>query len=179
MKKFTIPAILVLLVCTLLLFWMLQSFGKTRRAADDLIAAQNEARQAHQQLIFAQHAAAAAKDSGAEADRFLETWMAELQAEDNIEQVFGHLDNLAVDDLLSPSGKNFTVNKNYFFNGHHITVQNVNITVAGDYPRTLNWLGAVEHTFPLARVEQISYTTNATSLALAVQFVFPRKFDSE
>jgi hypothetical protein len=37
----------------------------------------------------------------------------------------------------------------------------------------------VENGFPLARVEQISYTTNGNSLALAVQFVFPRKFDTE
>jgi hypothetical protein len=105
--------------------------------------------------------------------------MAELHAEENVEQVFGRLDTLAVNNLLSPSGKNFTLNKNYLFNGRHTSVQNVNITVAGDFPRTLNWLGAVESAFPLARVEQISYTTNASSLSLAVQFVFPRKFEPD
>ena len=57
-------------------------------------------------------------------------------------------------------------------------MQDVNISVSGDFYRTLNWLGAVESAFPLARVEQISYTNNGSSLSLAVQFVFPRKFDA-
>lgn len=179
MKSYTIPAIAVLAMSALLLFVMLQSFGRTRRADADLAAAQGEAMLARQQMEVVQRAAAAARQDSVQADRFLETWSAEFRAEENIEQVFGRLDTLAVNNLLSPSGKNFTLNKNYFFNGRHTSVQNVNITVAGDYPRTLNWLGAVEGTFPLARVEQISYTTNANSLALAVQFVFPRRFDSE
>jgi len=179
MKNYTIPAFVVLSLSALLLFVMAQSFGRTHRAAGDLAAAESEAKLARRDLEVVQQAAAAAKENSAQADRFLETWTAEFQAEENIEQVFGRLDTLAVNDLLSPSGKNFTLNKNYFFNGRHTPVQSVNITVAGDFARTLNWLGAVESTFPLARIEQISYTTNASSLALAIQFVFPRKFNSE
>jgi hypothetical protein len=101
-----------------------------------------------------------------------------LEADGNIEQIFGQLDTLAVNNLLSPSGKNFALKTNYFFNGRQLTVQNVNISVTGDFYRTLNWLGAVENAFPLARVEQVSYTNNGNSLALAVQLVFPRKFES-
>jgi hypothetical protein len=179
MKKYTLPAIVVLLASALLIFGMLQSFGRTQRSAADLMAAQSEITLAQQQLNSVQRRAAAAKGSSAQAEQFLATWTAEQNNESNIELVFGRLDTLAVNDLLSPSGKNFTLNKNYFFNGRHLPVQNVNITVAGDFPRTLNWLGAAESAFPLARVEQISYTTNANSLALAVQFVFPQKFDSE
>ncbi len=179
MKNYTIAAILVLMVSALFLFQMLQSFSRAGRAAKDLAVSQDEATVARQQLETVQRAATTAKQNGVQSDRFMETWTAELQAEENIEQVFGRLDTLAVNNLLSPSGKNFTLNKNYFFNGRHTSVQNVNITVAGDFPRTLNWLGAVESAFPLARVEQISYTTNTSSLALAVQFVFPRKFDPE
>jgi len=110
------------------------------------------------------------------ADRFLGRWKAEMEAEANIEQVFGRLDTLAVNNLLSPSRKNFNLNKNYFFNGRHLPVQNVNITVAGDYARTLNWLGLVESAFPLARVELISYTNSGNSLSLNSQFVFPQSF---
>jgi hypothetical protein len=179
MKNYSIAAILVLLVSALFLFQMLQSFGRASRAANNLATAQDEASLARQQLEAVQRAATAAKENSVQSDRFMETWTAELQAEENIEQVFGRLDTLAVDNLLSPSGKNFTLNKNYFFNGRHTSVQNVNITVAGEFPRTLNWLGAVESAFPLARVEQISYTTNTSSLSVGVQFVFPRKFDPE
>ena len=134
---------------------------------------------ARAELAATTQAARSATAKSAAADRFLDLWKPEIAADSNIEQIFGRLDTLAVNNLLSPSGKNFTLNKNYFFNGRHTPVQNVNITVAGDFPRTLNWLGAVENTFPLARVEQISYTTNANTLALAVLFVFPQKFDSE
>ena len=179
MKSYTIPSIAVLLASALLLLGMLQSFGRASKAGADRDNAQDEAKVARRQVELVQKAAAAARSNGVQADRFLATWAGELQADDNIEQVCGRLDTLAVNNLLSPSGKNFTLNKNYFFNGRHVPVQNVNITVAGDYVRTLNWLGAVEGAIPLARVEQISYSTTGNSLALAVQFVCPRKFDSE
>jgi hypothetical protein len=179
MKNYSLPAILVLILSALFLFVMLQSFGRASRANRDLADAQEKAVFSRQQLEAVQRAAADAKQNSLQADKFLETWTTELKAEENVEEVFGRLDTLAVNNLLSPSGKNFTLNKNYLFNGRHTSVQNVNITVAGDFPRTLNWLGAVESAFPLARVEQISYTTNASSLSLAVQFVFPRKFEPE
>jgi hypothetical protein len=179
MKHYTVPAFVLMFVSALCLFLTLQSFGRARRAAADLAAAHSAAAVAHRELTLSQKAAAAAQANSAQADAFLKSWTTELDADSNIEHVFGVLDTAAVNDLLSPSGKNFTFNKNYFFNGHHLSVQNVNITVAGDFSRTLNWLGSVENTFPLARVEQISYTGNGNSLSLAVQFVFPRKFDSE
>jgi hypothetical protein len=177
MKHYTIPAAVLLFLSALCLFGMLQSFGRTHRAASAMEAARNAADVARHELVASQRAATAAQRNSVPTDQFLQSWLAELDAESNIEHVFGLLDTTAVNDLLSPSGKNFTSNKNYFFNGHHLPVQNVNITVAGDFNRTLNWLGAVENTFPLARVEQISYTSNGNSLSLAVQFVFPQKFD--
>jgi hypothetical protein len=178
MKRYTFPAFLVLLASVACLFGMLQTFGRARLAQADSDAARRQAALARLRLATVQHEAAAAKAEGAAADQFLQTWTAELGAESNIEEVFGRLDTLAVDNLLSPSGKSFTLSKNYFFNGRRMPVQVLNLTVAGDYPRTLNWLGAVEDAFPLARVEQISYTSAGNSLALAAQFVFPQKFDS-
>lgn len=179
MRKFSFPAFLVVAASILILAAALRTMGAARGAAAALAAAQNEARLAQIRLAAVQRAAAVAKAGSQEAERFLQTWTAELQSEQNIEQVFGRLDTLAVDNLLSPSGKNFTLNKNYFFGGRHMAVQVVNINVAGEYPRTLNWLGAVEHAFPLARVEQIAYTTAGSSLAVAVQFAFPVEFDAK
>jgi hypothetical protein len=179
MKNYSLPSILILMLSALFMLVMVQSFGRASRANRTLADAQDKAVFARQQLESVQRAAAYAKQNSIQADKFLESWSAEMQAEANVEQVFGRLDTLAVNNLLSPSGKNFTLNKNYLFEGRHTSVQNVNITVAGDFPRTLNWLGAVENAFPLARVEQISFTTNTSSLSLAVQFVFPRKFNSE
>jgi hypothetical protein len=179
MKRFTLPACILLAASALLLLAILRSFGRAGQAEGKLAAEQRSVEVGRQQLASIQRSAAAAKNKSAAADHFLETWTQELENESNIEHVFGQLDTLAVNNLLSPSGKNFTLNTNYFFNGRHLPVQNVNITVAGDYARTLNWLGAVEYAFPLARVEQISYTTNGNSLSLSVQFVFPRKFDVE
>jgi len=179
MKRFTLPALVLLAVSALLLLAILRSFGRASQAAGKLAAEQRSVELSRLQLATIQRTAITAKSKSAAADKFLETWTQELDAESNIEHVFGRLDTLAVNNLLSPSGKNFTANTNYFFNGRHLPVQNVNITVAGDYARTLNWLGAVEYAFPLARVEQISYTTNGNSLSLSVQFVFPRKFEVE
>jgi hypothetical protein len=179
MKHYTLPIFLMLAASALMLFGIAKSFEVAGRSARELAAQRSAVESARQQLIAVQQRAETAKKKSAPVDEFLAAWTPEISNESSIEQIFGRLDTLAVDNLLSPSGKNFNQNTNYFFDGRHLTIQSVNITVSGDYYRTLNWLGTVENAFPLARVEQISYTTNANSLALAVQFVFPRKFDSE
>jgi len=179
MNRYTAPAALLLGASALLLFGMIKSFERAHQSAQDLAVATVALESARGTLASAQRATEVARKKTAPADRFLETWNRELAAEANIEDIFGKLDTLAVNNLLSPSGKNFGASPNYFFNGRKMPTQNVNITVAGEYYRTLNWLGAAEAAFPLARVEQISYTTNANTLSLAVQMVFPRKFDSE
>jgi hypothetical protein len=179
MKRYTAATIALLLASALLTLGTLRSFREAGRSAAGLAAARTAMNAARETLIATRQAAEAAKARGESAARFLDTWNLQLAGAASIEEIFGRLDTIAVNDLLSPSGKNFVVSPNYFFNGRHMPVQSVNITVAGDYYRTLNWLGAVEYAFPLARVEQISYTTNANTLSLAVQFVFPRKFDAE
>lgn len=179
MKHYTLPAFVLLLATLLFAFAILQSFERAARAASELAAQNHSLDLAREQLASMQKAVTTTKEKGAPAAHFLDKWTAELNNESNIEHIFGQLDNLAVTNLLSPSGKNFALNNNYFFNARHLSIQNVNITVAGDYYRTLNWLGTVESTFPMARVEQISYTTTSNTLSLAVRFVFPRKFDTE
>ena len=178
MKYYTMPTFALLATSGLLCFGMLKSFERANGSAAGLAAARDEVEAARRALVVAQHSAESAKKKSAAADNFLAVWSPELSTEANIEQIFGRLDTLAVNNLLSPSGKNFALNSNYFFNGRHLPVQNVNITVAGDYYRTLNWLGAVESAYPLARIEQISYTNIGNSLSVAVQFVFPRKFEA-
>jgi hypothetical protein len=179
MKHYTLPIFILLAASALMLFGIAKSFEGARAASQEFAAQRNAVEGARQQLIAVQHRAEVAKQKSAAVDEFLAGWTPELTDASSIEQIFGRLDTLAVDNLLFPSGKNFSQNTNYFFNGRHLTVQSVNITVSGDFYRTLNWLGAVESGFPMARVEQISYTTNGNSLALAVQLVFPSKFDAE
>jgi len=177
MKSYTLATGLLLLVSGLLVLGMLKSFASTRQAAADLAAEQATVASDRVDLAATQQTVKATALKAVASDRFLDKWAPELEAEANIEDIFGRLDTLAVNNLLSPSGKNFKLNTSYFFNGRHLPVQNVNINVAGDFYRTLNWLGAAENAFPLARVEQITYTSTGTSLSLAVQFTFPRKFD--
>ena len=178
MKPYTAPTFALLAASACMLLGIQKSFSRAGRATGELATQRAAVDTAYQQLSATQRAARAATEKGAAADQFLETWRPELSSDVNIEQIFGQLDTLAVNNLLSPSGKNFELKSNYFFNGHQLPVERVNINVGGDFYRTLNWLGAVENAFPLARVEQISYTNNAESLAVAVQFVFPRKFDA-
>jgi hypothetical protein len=179
MKFYQTSVVVLLTLSVAFIFAALKSAERARRADAALTGERAALEQGRRDLLATQSAAAAAKKKGAPIEDFLKTWSQELSSESNIEHVFGQLDTLAVDNLLSPSGKNFSTNLNYFFHGQHTPVQNVNITVAGDFYRTLNWLGAVENAFPLGRVEQISYAANGNSLTVAVQFVFPRKFDPE
>jgi hypothetical protein len=178
MKHYTIPTAILLILSGLMLLGILKSIHAAGAAAAELAAAQTSVRDAQVSLAAAQTAAAVAQAKSAPTDKFLAAWNPEIASEANIEEIFGQLDTLAVNNVLSPSGKSFAVKPNYYFNGRQFPVESVNITVAGDFFRTLNWLGAVENSCPLARVEQISYTNVGNSLSLAVQLVFPRKFDA-
>jgi hypothetical protein len=178
-KSYTLPTFLLLAASGLFVLGILRSFRSTSRAAADLASEAATVASDRAELSATQRAVKATALKAVESDRFLGKWAAELDAEASIEDIFGRLDTLAVDNLLAPSGKNFKLNTNYFFNGRHLPVQNVNINVAGDFYRTLNWLGAAENAFPLARVEQITYTNTGNSLSLGVQFSFPRKFDAK
>ncbi len=178
MNRYTPAAAALLAASAACLLGMSQSFSSAHTASQDLASAQVALTDAREQLAAAVQATDRARQKMAPADRFLAVWNRELTAESGIEDIFGKLDSLAVNNLLSTSGKNFVASSNYFFNGHKLPTQAVNISVSGDFYRTLNWLGAAEAAFPLARVEQISYSTNANSLSLAVEMVFPRKFDA-
>lgn len=177
MKSYTLPAFLLLVLTGLLGLGIMKSFRGAGRAKGAMSAEQATVDADRRDLAAVQRSAKAVAQKAVESDRFLSRWDGELQSEASIEDIFGRLDSLAVGNLLAPSGKNFKLNTSYFFNGRHLPVQNVNIAVAGDFYRTVNWLGAAESAFPLARVEQINYTNTGNSLSLAVQFSFPRKFD--
>ena len=177
MKSFFMPAMTLCGAAITLIIVALFSFQTASIAQRQLLESKRNAADAD--IMFQQSVAKAAqaRKQGSATDVFLETWRKEFHASDNVEQVFGRLDTLAVNNLLSPSGKSFTINSGYFFKDAQVRVKNVNVTVTGDYFRILNWLGASEYAFPLARVEQVSFTTNASSLALSVQFVFPNQFE--
>jgi hypothetical protein len=178
MKSYTLPTVLLLMLSVLAVVAILHSFAGASHALSELAAERMTVQNDQTELAATQQAAKAVTQKSVESDHFLDKWTTELQAEASIEDIFGRLDTLAVNNLLSPSGKNFKLNGGYFFNGHHLPVQNVNINVAGDFYRTLNWLGAAENAFPLARVEQITYTNTGNALSMAVEFSFPRKFEA-
>jgi hypothetical protein len=178
MKSYTLPTAILLLISGLMLVGIYKSIRAANAATAELASERSSLQAAQSNLVAAQAAAAAAQAKSAPADKFLAAWNPEISSESNIEEIFGRLDTLAVNNVLSPSGKSFAVKPSYYFNGRQFPVESVNITVAGDFFRTLNWLGAVENSCPLARVEQISYTNVSNTLTLAVQLVFPRKFDA-
>jgi hypothetical protein len=179
MKSFFMPAMILCGAGVTLLIVALFSFQSTSIAQQQLLESKRNAQDADVMFLQSVAKSTEARKRGTATDVFLETWRKEFRASDNVEQVFGRLDTLAVNNLLSPSGKSFTVNSGYFFKDAQVRVKNVNVTVTGDYFRILNWLGAAEYAFPLSRVEQVSFTTNASSLALSVQFVFPNQFETQ
>jgi len=179
MKSFFMPAMALCGAGVTLLIVAAFSFQSASISQRQLLEAKRNAQDADTMFQQSVAKAAQAKQQGSATDVFLEIWRKEFRASANVEQVFGRLDTLAVNNLLSPSGKSFTVNSGYFFKDAQVRVKNINVTVTGDYFRIINWLGAAEYAFPLSRVEQVSFTTNASSLALSVQFVFPNQFESQ
>jgi hypothetical protein len=109
------------------------------------------------------------------ADEFIKEWQRSFLSEDDAQRILPTLDNLAVANVVSSSDKQNKADPGYTFRNKIIPVESVRISVSGDYYRLLNWLGAVEQQFPLARVEAINFT-NQNGLKMTATFSFPTYF---
>ncbi|HEY3756921.1 MAG TPA: hypothetical protein VFE31_13825 [Opitutaceae bacterium] len=179
MKSYTLPAGILLAVTGLLGLGITTSLKHAGQASAQANADHSDQIAASADLDRARANANRMEKQAKPADDFLALWQVNLSNDTTIDDIFDRLDKLAIANVLSPSGKNFTNSSQYFFDGKQLPVLSVDITVAGDYARTLSWLGAVESSFPLARVQQISYTGTGSSIALAAHLIFPRKFNSK
>lgn len=178
MKSYTLPAAILLAATGLLGLGIMTSLKHASQAASQAQADAAALAAARTELAAITTGATRLAAKSQPAEQFLAIWSPHLESDASIDDIFGRLDTLAVNNVLSPSGKSFTNSSQYFFDGKQLPVESVDITVAGDFPRTLNWLGAVESAFPLARVQQVSYTGNGGSIAMATHLVFPRRFNS-
>lgn len=178
MKSYTLPAAILLLVTMLLGVGIMTSLRHASEASAQAETDRSAQSSANDDLDRARANAIRMEKQSQPADNFLAVWSAHLNGDSTIDDIFDRLDKLAITNVLSPSGKSFTNSSQYFFDGKQLPVLSVDITVAGDYARTLSWLGAVEESFPMARVQQISYSGTGSSIALAAHLIFPRRFNS-
>jgi hypothetical protein len=175
MRSFFIPCLTLLGLTLLGVVIALATFQKVAQLQLDVSSTKQEVDEDKiQKAIIASTLSRLSAESQPD-DEFIKEWQRSFLSEDDTQRILPTLDSLAVANVVSSSDKQNKSDPGYTFRNKIIPVESVKISVSGDYYRLLNWLGAVEQQFPLARVEAVDFT-NQNGLKMTSTFSFPTCF---
>jgi len=177
MKTYTGAAIVLMGVAIAFAMAALATFQWAGNAHQNLLNAEMIYDGAVKQREGAQNTAEKAQRDAVPVENFIKDWKDQFSAGDDLSQIFSHLDTLAVDNLLSSSDKSNNPSSAYLFKDAQRNVLAITIRVSGDYARIINWLGEVETTYPLARVEHVTFTVKNNTVSMYAAIVFPHFFE--
>jgi hypothetical protein len=175
MRSFFIPCMTLIGLALLGVFIAVSTFQKVARLQLDVSVAKQEVDEDKTQKAIIVSTLSRLSAESQPADEFIKEWQRSFLGEDDMQRILPALDSLAVTNVVSSSDKQNKADPGYNFRNKIIPVESVKISVSGDYYRLLNWLGAVEQQFPLARVEAVSFT-NQNGLKMTSTFSFPTCF---
>jgi hypothetical protein len=175
MRSFFIPCLTLIGLALLGVFIAVSTFQKVARLQLDVSATKQEVDEDKAQKAIIASTLSRLSAESRPADEFIKEWQRSFLGQDDTQRILPALDSLAVTNVVSSSDKQNKADPGYTFRNKIIPVESVKISVSGDYYRLLNWLGAVEQQFPLARVEAVSFT-NQNGLKMTSTFSFPTCF---
>ena len=175
MRSFFLPCLTLICIALLGVFIALSTFQKMARLQLDVSTMKQEVDDDQTQKTIIASTLSRLSTESRPADDFIKEWRRSFLSEDDTQRILPTLDGLAVANVVSSSDKQNKADPGYTFRNKIISVESVKISVSGDYYRLLNWLGAVEQQFPLARVEAVSFT-NQNGLKMTSTFSFPTYF---
>jgi hypothetical protein len=176
MRSFFIPCLTLISLALLGVFIALSTFQKVARLQLDVSTMKQQVDDDKTQRAIIVSTLSRLDTESRPADEFIKEWQRSFLSEDDTQRILPALDSLAVANVVSSSDKQNKADPGYTFRNKIIPVESVKISVSGDYYRLLNWLGAVEQEFPLARVEAVSFT-NQNGLKMTSTFSFPTCFN--
>jgi hypothetical protein len=176
MRSFFLPSLILIVLALLGGVIALSSFRNVARLQRDVVGLKQDVDDNKTQNAVIESKLNQLRTESQPAGDFLNEWQRTfLDGDDAKRIILPSLDSLAVTNIVSSSQKQTHTEPGYAFRNKIIPVESVEITVSGEYYRLLNWLGAAEQAFPLARVESVSFT-NQDGLKLSSTFSFPIYF---
>jgi hypothetical protein len=176
MRSFFIPCLILIGLAVFGLFIALSSFQNVARLQRDVVSIRQDVDDSKTMNAITEGKINVLRTESRPAEGFLKQWQRTfLNGDDASRTILPDMDSLAVANLVSSSQKQTHSEPGYTFRNKTIPIERVEITVGGEYYRLINWLGAVEQEFPLARVETVSFT-NEDGLKLSASFSFPIYF---
>jgi hypothetical protein len=175
MRSFFIPCLTLSGLALLGVFIALSTFQKVARLQLEVSTTKQEVDEDKTQRALIASTLSRLSAESRPADEFIKGWQHFFLSDDDTQRILPALDSLAVTNVVSSSDKQNKADPGYTFRNKMIPVECVKISVSGDYYRLLNWLGAVEQQFPLARVEAVNFT-NQNGLKMTSTFSFPTCF---
>jgi hypothetical protein len=172
MRSYFLPCLILLGIALLGVFIALSTFQKVAGLQLDVSTMKQEVADDKAQRTIIASTLDRLDAESRPANNFIKQWQRSFLSEDDAQGILPALDSLAVTNVISSSDKQNRADPGYTFRDKIIPVESVKISVSGDYYRLLNWLGAVEQQFPLARVEAVSFT-NQNGLKMTSTFSFP------
>jgi phosphate-selective porin len=112
------------------------------------------------------------KEATTPANTFMGHWRNAIVSDQASNNMLSDLAKFGTDELVSVQGRK-SGKAEYLWRAKPVEVQFADVAVSGEYHRLMNWLGATERAWPLARFEQIALHQNGPSLQLFVRLSYP------
>lgn len=105
-------------------------------------------------------------------EAFLAEWSLHAQEAGTVGPIVEQLSRLSTERSLLNTRKPTPMNEDYPFGGGRAIVQKVGFAVTGSYLGVLEWLGAVETSFPYARLDSVIMRGRGNEVEMEIMLVF-------
>lgn len=171
-SRYLIPSALLGLSAAASVFAINNASMRSDRAIAAARSAQ-EALAAEQQKHDAENRRFQQSSSGqTELETFLGDWSLYAEEGNALGDVVDRLSKLAYDRNLITTRRPTPLRGDYPLGADTASVQVVGFSVSGNYESVIDWLGAVERTFPFGRIESAALRGRASDVELEIQLTF-------
>ena len=171
--RYIIPFGVLAVSLTLLVLWAMDVGGSLRQERDELANSADALHQARTASTALTTLLVKAKMDASPANTFMNHWRDILSGSHDSNGILTDMAKFATNETVAVQGRK-SGSVEYLWEGKPVQVQFAESTgVSSEFYRVLNWLGDIEKTWPIARVEQMDFQQTGPSLQLLIRLTVP------
>jgi len=172
-SPYSIPSFVLVAIVGGIGLFGLQAHKSLKAHAASLADITAESDDVAQNISIRKQALTVVTESASPVNSFMAEWSAHFAPGKDGNAILSDFSRIGNEQTVSVQGRKSGLNET-MWHGVPVGVQVAQGTaVSSEYYRLLNWLGAVERAWPLARVDTFSFEQNGASLSLFVKLSHP------
>ena len=173
-SPYTIPSFSLIAIVGIVGLFAVHAKRSLNAEKNSLAEITNEATQVNQAISIRKQVLQNMTEASVPVNTFMNAWSAMLAPGRDANSIMSEFGSLGIAHTIAIQGRKPTPNDTTVWQGRQIPMQGAQCTaVSGEFYRLMNWLGAVERAWPLARFETVSIDQNGASLSRTVKVAYP------